>query len=123
MKYLKVFEEYNDKLYHEITEGEWNEAVGFDSGDEMGFEKFTESEINDIRMLLDKRADISINERHAYIINIDISSPSGDGWSFTKIRDEWYYVADKNEFLFYKCDTFEGLINYIEEMFPMLYLK
>jgi rubrerythrin len=112
MKHLKIFEE----LYHQIAEPEWNEAVGFDSGEE--FEDFTKREEVEIRKLLRKnvRVDIvtiQLQKKPANALNIDLGDPiinvfSGEGYSITKLKDEWYYVYDKDNFLFYKCDTFEA---------------
>jgi len=82
MKYVKKFESFQDALCLEIKEEEWNEKVGYDSGDTFNCEQFTESELDKLNELF---PELKLNKEYPFILN-------GDDFSITKLKDEWFYI-------------------------------
>lgn len=51
-----------------------------------------------------------VNKNGLVVINVSITDSDKYGFSFSKLVDEWYYLYDKYEDKYYKCDTFDGML-------------
>jgi hypothetical protein len=104
MKYIKLFENH-DKLYHSISQEEWEEAVGYYDDSSTTYVPFNDKEISTINDII---GDSSISKPESSSYNGILTYDDID-LSITKLDDQWYYIMDSLQFEFYKCDTFDGL--------------
>lgn len=123
---IKLFENYSpdgERLFHEISRDEWSDQ--FDSKDALELDYFSSSEAN---FFLEYFRDwltygsygISLSyykklpHQHpdmTKVINVSRDSMDGQGFFIGKLPDEWYYVYNRYRYKFYKCDTFDGVID------------
>lgn len=129
---IKLFENF-DKLYHEIDVEEWEKFAGDDNITSSGadfwngpkkLDGFTKVEIEKLKSLfgqglrgnhmmeLDKWIRYCNQNLNGLVSSLMLNSE----FSVRKLDDEWYYVYDQLSYRFYKCDTFEGLIQCLEEV-------
>lgn len=125
---IKLFENF-DKLYHQIEVDEYEEFAGDDNiaGKNlwMGPKKldgFTKIEIEKLKSLFGQ----GLTGNHNIEINkwVNFCDKNCNGmvsslkihhdFAIRKLYDEWYYVYDEKNYKFYKCDTFDGLIQCLE---------
>ena len=117
MRYLKIFENFGDKLYHRMMDNEVEELRTELSINSEFLQKFTDKEINRLRKIRffnlsndKKRLSFPVNYgKHKSIEYISIDS-LGDDWFIIEVVDAFY-----NYDLYYKCDTLEGVIKYLED--------
>ncbi len=126
MIYLKLFEDHNDDLYEQISQEEWNKSVGYDDETGVKFESFIKKEVILITDTLVEMGYYYENIFDDDIFDDDKSIKDGvnvlnllseGGLSITKISDEWFFIFDRLEFNFYKCDDIEGLLKCLREKF------
>jgi hypothetical protein len=113
MRYIKPLNEYNnDKLYHKITISEYNSMV----------EKSTYMEPKAFTTLSDK-FDITkgSNDRYVTAVTFNRSDRSINIW---QLEDEYFAVCIKNnnpakyyELETYKCDSIEGVIQLLNNIY------
>ena len=127
---INLFESFN-KLYHEIEVEEWVKFAGDDnivSGTDWNGPKkldgFTKMEIEKLKSLfgqglrgnhmmeIDKWIRYCNKNCNGLVSSLMMNSQ----FAVRKLDDEWYYVYDQLSYRFYKCDTFEGLIQCLEEV-------
>ena len=96
---IKLFEEYNNDYYHEISKEEYDLY--------MNSEVFTDEEINSLKKLI-----FGIKLISGSLIKFKKS------FYIDKLPDEWYILNDynhNNNPIYYKCDQFEGLLKCIKD--------
>lgn len=131
MKYLKLFEAFNDEIisdntlnesvsndyYHSISYDEFRDA---DSG---GIEYFTNKELEEIKKCVNSKKlgfDVDSSRGGPWQVFIE-SKPYYSATNITNIvyknSDEWFIVAMNTNLSpeYFKCDQLEGLLKLIEE--------
>lgn len=120
MKYVKIFEEFGEKLYRMMTSVEIDEIFGdvYSDKNNPNFIEFTKREVENFRKIrwfgesMSKKS-LSVIPHHEVIDHITIYS----------LGDEFYVIQEESEFLsnrsagysFYKCDTIEGVKQYLND--------
>jgi glucan-binding YG repeat protein len=120
---IKLFEEYS-QYYTEIDEDEMN------SLEKSGDVDFTKDEVTKIKSNLTPKLKTWIVDGNYIEINFFPKSDdhAGINWIIiNKIKDEWFYVTlnlyyfykngavNYNSDEYYKCDQFDGLLQFIED--------
>lgn len=107
MKYLKKI--FESGLCQEIDEKSWNLKVGYDDVSSGKVDNFTDSELGKlVRLFLT----ISVDTSYPYLVHVDKLS-----LTITKTEDDWFFIYDKDNFKFYKCDTLEGVDEFYKEFY------
>ena len=103
---IKLFEEYNDDQFIEISSNDLRDILNNNSGKLITF-------IENEKSNLSNYGKISINTDNSISLCLDLNEHSYVDIRIYKMPDEWYYVMAIDD---YKCDEFTGLIrclNYI----------
>jgi hypothetical protein len=139
MKFIKLFEHHNS--YYEILDEDTFNEVIFDDGVYGKWISFNHTETTQIKSILNKVLHDKDPNRYFKYYHIkklivmgeetnaiDIYQPNGNyidrKLCVYKLPDEWYYVYDTvyyptnagGEFLYYKCDQFDGLMRLFEDI-------
>ena len=116
MKYIKIFEEFGEKLYEQMNINEIRDIIGYYNLSEYhlvpGFLKFTPVEIdrfNRIRyfgVTRYKKCLVFIPHHKVF-----------DMVYLYSLGDEWYVIQEETQHSrkFYKCDTIEGVKQYLND--------
>jgi len=113
MKYLKIFESFNDSYYEEITWPVFYEGY-FDLR-----APFLESEVEKLKSFMTYRISVMHHDNWTRRDYIRICAPLRDAYIY-KCLDDYFYVELHNKkeskrFL-YKCDQFDGLIKLLNDV-------
>jgi len=120
MKYLKIFEEFGEKLYRLMSDEELENlgiethAIAMDISKNPNFKEFTNKEINRIQRV--RYIKVSNDNRELYFTK---SSGHIEYVEILTLGDEWYIIevmTDTHDLnLYYKCDTIDGIIQYLKD--------
>ncbi len=132
MKYLKLFEANNDKLFIELTTDQYWELV-----DERMLD-ITNSDIDRIssrvRYNIAKNEDLSSYIKVEYredgyskrlvTFNVYDNFRMSNGIIVSKLTDDYYLLrlvtTNANKIIQFKCDEFEGLLDCMDHVFTLL---
>lgn len=124
MKWLKIYEEYNDNLYHNISLDEWSKYRSEPKWDEFNNTEILKiSEIdNKIRFGSKDKSMIIKNNKGSiwlYIQAVDFWKHDEDpSITIDKIIDDYFLIRDLRcypggNIKFFKADTINGVIQYL----------
>ena len=109
MKYIRIFEEFSEK-YQKISIDEFDELIY----DEDRRCSFSDIEITAIEGIINYDAnlcDLFDNKSH---ILVRISLREGKKFvDFYKLKDEYYIIHIPSLGIRYKCDQFDGLVEFL----------
>jgi hypothetical protein len=135
---IKLFEEYNEATYWEITKDEydqWCENIHTVDWYKYNIDSITEYELSKVEYfdfeLQEDKITLAKDYRDEYltlkepivysilvykpILNKDGESEYIQEIRVDKVKDEWYYlqltISEEDDYHYYKCDQFDGLID------------
>jgi len=129
MKYLKKFNESSNEYY---TSQKFSivgdDVILYDNDGTLikkyKLESFTEPEIVEIDNIILSRLNAKRFENPWAILSLSYNYLENYRYTLLKSEDEWYFIAIQNvkthEWLYYKCDQYDGLLKLLKEYNPVI---
>jgi len=134
MKYLKLFEQYDqDEYYIEIDQNKYYDLIGYEEEDVAdNKDDFIQYEVSEIEKLTGLKANFTNPEKSIIIINSDFkySETFPPSVVICKLKDEYFLVCVvetkfgkefskeliSQDYKYYKCDQISGVLKLLKNL-------